>query len=129
MPITVAWHNPEKTIIGMTFTGSWTWDDLYRASDETRLLYDTIQHEAHLIMDMQHAPSLPSNALAHVRLLDREHPNQGKVVAVGVNAFIHTMFRVVLKLRPQVTDKILIVGTLAEAYAALNIPFDSTSQP
>lgn len=113
----------------MTFDGAWSWDDLYRASDETRQLLNSIQQPAHLIMDMRNAPSLPNSALAHIGLLDRQHPNQGKVVAVGVNRFIETMFRVVLKLRPHLAEQIIFVATLDEAYAALNLTSGSPEQP
>lgn len=120
MPIKAEWDNPQKTIIRQTFSGNWTWEELYIVSDTITEMLDAVTYPVDLLLDLRNAPSLPTNALAHIRLLDREHRNQGKIVAVGLNAIIQVIYEVIIKIRPNTTARITIVKTLDEAYALFN---------
>lgn len=119
MSITVAWDNPEKTILRQTYTGRWTWNQFYAASEQTRDLMDSVDHRVDILIDMRHSSTLPQNAMSHIGVVERRHRNQGRIVAVGVNQLIQLMFRIVLPIRPHLAEYILIVRTMDEAYAVL----------
>lgn len=117
MPITVEWDNPEKTIIRQTYTGSWTWDDLEKASDQVNALQDTVDHRVHLLADLRNGKTLPENPIKQAANVHRNHPNNGKVVIVGGNLVVRGLFRMIAKVYPVLGATLNFVDTFEEAYA------------
>ena len=96
MPITIAWDNTDHTIVRLTFTGHWGWDEFYAAHTST---YDLMDHQLHpvpILIDLQHNQAIPKNMLVHLRKLSlNAHPNAGSVVVVGANKIIQAITDIV----------------------------------
>ncbi len=89
MKITVAWDNPERTIIRYDFADGWTWEDLFAAVAEDDSLMDTVDHTVHLIFNVQDT-SAPPNPLSKMRGLSGQiSPQLGLLVVVGSDAWFH----------------------------------------
>jgi hypothetical protein len=59
MGITVAWDNPEKTILRYVHYGGWTWAELDAAVTEARRLFRSVTHPVHVIIDLRESRPLP----------------------------------------------------------------------
>lgn len=121
MSVIVEWDHEEAAVVRQTFTGKWTWNELYTSLQEVDRLIRSVDHPVFLLIDMRKSMVLPSGALAHVRTLDRWHPNLQKIIAIGVNPLIRTMFGVVARVRPSMHEQIILVITLEDAFAVMNV--------
>jgi hypothetical protein len=128
MPITVEWDNPQKTIIRQTHLGTWTWEEYYAAADQTLVMLNSVDYQIHLMIDMQQSSMLPSGALSHAAIAERDHRNNGKVFLVGANRLVQSLYKVALVIRPRAAERLVLVNTVEEVYAELNLPFDSSRQ-
>ncbi len=89
-----------------TFAGQWTWPEFYVAYDETIRNMDSVGHKVDFIMDMLGSKQIPSGALSQLkRAADRNHPNMGLAVYVGVNTFIKSLGEIFLKVYPGSAQK------------------------
>jgi hypothetical protein len=89
MKITVAWDNPEQTIIRYDFAQGWTWEDLFAAVAEDDSLMDSVDHDVHIIFNVQDA-SVPPNPLSRLRGLSGQiNPKLGLLVVVATDAWFH----------------------------------------
>jgi hypothetical protein len=95
MGITVSWLNEEKTRFSVDFSGNWTWDELYPVLDDIYDMLESIPHKADAIFDFTHSTGLPTKgALLHLKNSNRRvHPNQARVLLVGLSAFASQLIK------------------------------------
>lgn len=119
MPITVAWDNEEKTIVRVTYSGRWTWEEAYTIPAKIRTLIAGLDYEVATIHDMRDANFLPSGAITHTRdILSKPLDKVGLVVLIGNSRFIEAMYQIFKKLYPRIVEQMnfRLVMTEAEAY-------------
>jgi hypothetical protein len=106
MMVTVSWYNDERTIMMYVFAGKWTWQEFYVAYDETIDNMDSVDHKVDFIMDMLKSEHIPFGALSQIkRAADRNHPNMGLAVYVGMNPLLQSIGNVFLKVYPKSAEK------------------------
>ena len=54
MPAKCDWTDASKTIILVSYEGSWTWDEFFAVADKGRELANSVTHRVDYILDMQH---------------------------------------------------------------------------
>ncbi len=79
MPVTIDWDNDAHTALLMTFSGRWTWDDVYKASDRSnRELLVSIDHRVDIILDFHTQFQLAdAGAVAHPHPLEHSQRKSG----------------------------------------------------
>jgi hypothetical protein len=116
MPVQTEWDNDEHTIIRMTFTGRWQWDEVRAASKEAGLMVKTVDHMVHFIVDTGNANWLPPGYQSNVRqIVSQVHANPGIMVVVCSIPFIQQAFYIFTALNKGVRFRFRFVKTLEEA--------------
>jgi len=119
--IRVAWDNIDKTVIRFEFEDSWTWDDLYAASDEATTMLDTVHNMVDFILNVRNANQIPRDFMNHAGdIASGENPKRGLLIVVGANRLLRTIGGTLRRLFPQATKDVEIVGTLEEAYEVIS---------
>jgi hypothetical protein len=106
MSVKVSWFDNEHTIICYQFTGAWTWEEYRPAYDRSIEMMDTVDYPVDFIMDMLKAPRIPQGALRELRrAADRNHPNMGLAVYVGLTFVLQEFGKLFLRVYPQSAAK------------------------
>ena len=120
MPITVSWLDEEKTIVLQVYTGRWTWDEFYQATQVTtaKMMKSTNQ-TVHIFADYTHSQGIPAGgAFTKAYSALRSYPdNWGSLVIVGANRFITMMVEIFKNMfRTSLGAKTFIAETMDDAY-------------
>jgi hypothetical protein len=105
MPVTVEWHNPEKTALRFAFSGVLHLDELRRARLEGDLLLDTVTHSVVIVFDFRDVTRLAMGAFGKLQpALDQpHHRNTGQMmINVGLNQLLSMLGQIAKRLYPQV---------------------------
>lgn len=106
MSVSIRWYDEAHTIIYYTFSERWTWEEYYPAYDDTIVLMDSVPYKVDFIMDMLNSKGLPPGALQQIkRAADRNHPNMGLAVYVGMNFITQAIGELFLKIYPMSAEK------------------------
>ncbi len=122
MGITIVWDNSDHTVMRMTFTSPWNWDDLETILTEVHAMLDTVNHRVDVIVDMKNSGAIPEGAFWRFhKLTQTKHRNRGRVILVGGNTFIRTMTDTVRRLANDLfdADMFVLAPTVEDARAVL----------
>jgi hypothetical protein len=124
MPITVAWDNPEHTIILMHFEGKWTWEELLDVEEVINRHLDQTSQPLDFIVDMTNAGPPAPSVPAQFRQVGREisHPMLRRTVVVGASSLIEIYLRIFSSLQSVAAQKITTASTIQEAHSLLGKP-------
>jgi len=120
MGIQVEWADQSQTIVHQIFTGSWTWEEFYSATQQSKQMVASAERIVHIVSDLRESESLPlGGALTHARnSLGHMPSNWGVLVIVTRNAFIRAMVTTFTALfKTSLGNKTFSASTLEEAYA------------
>lgn len=125
MPITTGWDNADKSIIRYTFHDDWTWQQLYIALNESRVLQDSVFHRVDIVLDMTKTTHVPDDsAEAFRQIAYTRHPNTGIRIFVGADEAIHDNFDAFARVYRKVAETYRFVDTFDEAYALIEQEHD-----
>ena len=119
MPISVEWDNDEKTIICVTYTDLWTWDEAYAARSNVLTLAQTVPQVVDVVHDMRCCELIPRGALTHVRdMLSTPSARGGILAVVGTGRLLQTLYMLFSGLYARLVEEnnLKLVATLEEAY-------------
>ncbi len=87
MPVEFAWEDEAKTLLRVTATPPWNWNDFHKALRRATFWLDAIEHSADILIDLRRCGRLPAGALGHIRSLGVAiHPNShDRVVIIGLD--------------------------------------------
>ena len=95
MPVSMDWFNDEKTIYLATYSGAWTWEEVYEAARSANKQFDSVNHKVHVIHNFLETSRFPDKILSHAIALSRTmHPNTGIGVLVGRGSLFMTLLRI-----------------------------------
>ena len=121
--ISLAWANPEKTILLVTYEkDGWTWQDLYESLKQQKAMIDTVDHKVHLIVDSRKTSMFPQGGslLSGIRKITVErHTRQGHIVTVGAHGIVRVMSQIVERLMGEYRQDFHFAETMEDAYAFL----------
>jgi hypothetical protein len=127
MGITVAWDNPEKTILRYVHYGGWTWAELDAAVAEARHRFRSVTHPVHVIIDLRESRPLPPLTLMPplpTRPVLSLAPDRGsKLIFVG-SAAITRPYQDAARLRYRARrskSRVAFIPTLEEARLRLRV--------
>lgn len=116
MPVSLAWDNPEKTILRYDLAGHWTWDEMLTAFDEGTAWLKSLDYTVDFIVhpvDPIAQAYVPPNSLGHViRLHGRALPNAGITVMVNTSNTARMLMRLMTALNPKIAARYLLVDSL-----------------
>lgn len=130
MPIINSWDNDDRTIIRMEISGTWTWDELSQAVDETTVMVDSVKHIVYGIVDLSQSQHIPGNFIPNVRsLMKKRHPRSGMEVIVGASALLIGLWRVFERVYTIIVRKqdFTFVSTLDEAHTILQLVMEQSA--
>lgn len=120
MGINISWVNEERTIAQYTFDGRWTWDQLYHAVQEVKVMLNSVSHQVDIVIDLRKNHSVPPGALTHLRSVTLgASPNWGMGVFVGVNTFIRTLLRTFITVYPRLGERYAVADSVESALALI----------
>jgi hypothetical protein len=120
MTIHVSWHNEDKTVLIITFEGTYSWDDLRAAYQQAWVLVRSQPHTVHMLTDSTRGPMTPSgNALGNYRTIASDKPdNLGMTYVIGAGSVGKTLSMVFTKaLRRE--SRVHFVRSIEEAEAMI----------
>ena len=125
MPLKVEWLDTQKTIMGCTGEGVWTWDEYHEALDTIANQFKMTEHRVDLVI--MSAPNVvvpKGSSMPHYqRAMRIMPPNLGLLVMVTDNTFARTIVSIFTKVYPNKNNgKLVMVGS--EAAARLRIEAD-----
>lgn len=124
MSVTFAWVDEDRKAICYRLIGKWTWDEFYRSIEASRAVWQEVNHQVDIIVDMSNSFGYPpGNTLSHFRniALEYKNPQTGNTAVIGSNALFRRMVKVFNQIyHPYApTGKTFYVGTLKEAVEVL----------
>ncbi len=122
MPLTMNWHDDEKTIFNNIFTGVVTTEDLYKGNDAIINSARSVDHTIHVVLDTVEVTRFQANMLAAARNLNKRLPeNVGLVVLVRgqQSAFLEIIDRVMRPMMERLMKNKRAASSLAEAYSMI----------
>ncbi len=118
MPLKVEWLDTQKTIMGCTGQGTWTWDAYHEALDNIANQFKATQHRVDLVIMSEPGAIVPKgSSMPHYQRAMRIMPsNLGLLVLVTTNTFARTIVSIFTKVYPN-NDKVkmVMVASLSEA--------------
>jgi len=118
MPLKVEWLDTQRTIMGCTGEGTWTWDAYHEALDHIASQFKATQNRVDLIiMSAPNAIVPKGSSMPHYqRAMRIMPPNMGLLVLVTTNTFARTIVSIFTKVYPNNDNvKMVMVASLHEA--------------
>ena len=118
MPLKIEWLDTQKTIIGCTGSGTWTWDEYHQALDHIASEFKATQKRVDLIIMSEPGAIVPKgSSMPHYQRAMRIMPdNLGLLVMVTTNAFARTIVSIFTKVYPNKDNvKMMMVASLNDA--------------
>ncbi len=101
MGVRMEWDNDEKTIMRFIIENPWNMGDIYRLTDEMKVLLPTegITHPIGVILDATALRSLPAGIIQSTGpMIKRMQPETEVIVVVSPQRFLKAMYDVFTKL-------------------------------
>lgn len=119
MEMTTSWDN-EETVLRLTLSGRWDWEELYEAIEVERQQREPSRLS--LVIDMRQITHVPSDAVLYLqRGADLSKQVGGKIVVIATSTTVVTMFRLFATIYRSVGDKFLLASSDEEAAKFLGI--------
>ena len=118
MPLKAEWLDAQKTIMGCTGEGTWTWDDYHKTLDEIANQFKATQRRVDLVIISKPNAIVPKgSSMPHYqRAMRIMPPNLGLLVMVTNNTFARTIVSIFSKVYPNKDNvKLVMVASLDEA--------------
>lgn len=131
MSITVTWDNEDKTILRLTVEDRWTWDEYFASAQQARNEISAVDHPVDIIGDMLRSGPVPLGMpIRRFRYaLDMMPANFRKAAIVGGSPFTRSLIIAFMQIYKKANEKMVLVHTIDEAYAALSAPDDIEHTP
>lgn len=131
MTIKVDWDNNEHTIVMFVFEGKWSLNEFYLTFEQVNKMMDSVDHPAHVILDMRKSGSLPNGFFGTIRsLAAKPHRNLGQMALVGGNGFVQGFINLSRKILPASTRQVrfMMTSTVEEARSRF-VPVSEMTEP
>ncbi len=118
MPLKVEWLDNQKTIMGCTGSGTWTWDEYHQALDQIANEFKATQSRVDLVIMSEPGAIVPKgSSMPHYQRAMRIMPdNLGLLMMVTTNTFARTIVSIFTKVYPNKDNvKMMMVASLNEA--------------
>jgi hypothetical protein len=117
MSIQVAWVDRQRAILGFTFRGTWSWNDLYDALSAGFVLADTVHHPVALLFDLRATTYLPEDLMSQLKhICALRHYNETVRVLITDLPFWRSLYAVCTRLFPSASSRYYMVPTPQDAY-------------
>jgi hypothetical protein len=117
MAISVAWANPDKKIVIVTFIGSWFWRDFEVMCDDLVATLSKVEHKADIIFDISQSSLYEPNTIEYIRehhLVPRVS-NWRLLIIIGADYFTQVLWKVFTSLPDAAHYKSHFYDSLEEA--------------
>lgn len=126
MAVTYHWHDEDRTLLYINYTGNWGMKEYARAIETTYLMLDEVNHPVDLIINMIDSTASMPKLFAQISVREMEHlntrahPNQRQVVIAGGSLFLRTIINVVRKSAPRLLNTVVYADKLEEARSIIH---------
>jgi hypothetical protein len=116
MPIMVKWDDEAQSVVLMRFQGKWSWDEMYKAAQESVALRKAKTHRCALILDLLQGANVPTGALTHLRnALSISSEDREITVVLTDKPFLKTLYTMFTKLYKKLGDTLFLADTMEDA--------------
>ena len=118
MPLKVEWLDTQKTVMGCTGQGTWTWTEYHEALDDIANQFKATQKRVDLVIMSAPGAIVPKgSSMPHYQRAMRIMPdNLGLLVLVTTNTFARTIVSIFTKVYPNKDNvKMVMVASLNDA--------------
>lgn len=124
MPVSFRWFDDENTIIAIDISGRWTWDELFRAYEQSLPDIEQSGHTVHVLMlraQDEYRNYVPPNAFVHsISMIRRMPPNIGMGIIVDSESrVLRAIHDTIARMYQPYGRKVGMVATLDEALAQI----------
>jgi hypothetical protein len=97
--VSVTWDSIDKKIVRLVFEGRWTWDELYNANQQTKIMLDEVSHDVGVLVDLQNSSyGVPPGFFPNLKVLLAGRSSAVRVTAlVGINAQFRALWGVFIR--------------------------------
>ena len=118
MTIDLRWIDEEHSGFIFEYLGTWTWNELYQAS-QTAVAWGTGRQNVPSIHDLSQSHTFPEDALFHGRHLSFGLPDNPIMVIVGANPFVLAMIDLLRRLSRSIERQYFTAASVDEAIALI----------
>ena len=118
MPLKVEWLDTQKTVMGCTGQGVWTWGEYHAALDDIASQFKATQKRVDLVIMSAPGAIVPKgSSMPHYQRAMRIMPdNLGLLMMVTTNMFARTIVSIFTKVYPNTDNvKMVMVASLNDA--------------
>ncbi len=120
MPISAQWYKHSRDVLVMSWSGSFAWDEAFRAQDELNALLNGDGPPCALILDFPESALHLTNALTNGRLmLARRHRRLSKIVLVSPVPYTRALGQTLARLAGLSSGLLEVSASLADGEARL----------
>ena len=93
MPLSSAWEDEARSVLRLTLTQPWNWNDLYKGMRRAALQLPAAGGPIELLLDLRQSPRLPLGAFGHIRSLGLAlHPRmRNRLIIIGLEPTLAAM--------------------------------------
>ena len=128
MPVTSAWFDEDRTILLVTYDGSWNLDDYYTNFELANTMIRDVDHPVVTILDFSSSGPLPLRFLtvgSHAERTSAE--NSIQIIIFGINGYMETIARTFQRLFPKSARRMQFVNSRDEAIEAAHATLSAES--
>lgn len=119
MPIQVSWYDPSQTIIYITLSPKWTWQEHTAARYEADELRQSVRHTVHYIIHYLDGYT-PLGLLKQGHwILSTLSEDAGKIITVNPSSLYRVVMNTLSSFYPVASRSFVLVDTLQEALALI----------
>lgn len=112
MSIRVRWHNDDEELLVVQFTAHWTWSAFFRAKATLDNLLDDVESPKDCLFLLPSDIILPPDSIRNGQhAFETIHPNLNQIVVVKPNMLIRTIYDIIRKKNPRISDYIVLAET------------------
>lgn len=112
MSIRVRWHNDDEQLLVVQFTAHWTWSAFFRAKAVLDNLLDNVDTPINCLFLLPSDIILPPDSIRNGQhAFETRHHNLNQIVIVKPNMLIRTIYDMVYRKNPEVSNYIVFVET------------------
>lgn len=120
MGITVSWDDQAQTVLRLTYSSPWTWEDYYTAMNSVDRLMEESGRVSAIIDDFTASETLPFSKVHHIEQFGRALTAGGVMhILVSPGALWRSMRRIIEREFPNSAGQLIEVNTLNEARSLL----------
>ena len=120
MPVSMDWDNAQRTVIRVTFDGTWEIKDIHLIINKGVSMIESVDHDVDTIYDFTRSKFSPKHILTTVDYMENSHNiHERLMIMVNASVYIRSLTKVAAVMAPKTFADVRFVNCLEDAYALI----------